>query len=441
MTEKEAIEKIHSVYPTGCKNGLENMRALMGRLGNPQEKLTMVHVAGTNGKGSCCAMIERVLRAAGYKTGLYTSPYIEVYNERIRINGEPIAGDKLAALVESVWPAVEACEKDGVQITEFELGTALAFCCFAKEKVNVAVIEVGLGGRLDPTNIITPAVSVITEVGMDHMQFLGDTIEQIALEKAGIMKPGVPVVLGRQEKAARGVLLAAAKGKELPILSLTAENVREERTRITFDVAFGGERLKALTVSLCGRHQADNACAALGALLALTDDDKRRVKIDGKPMRVKDAYRSHAEHVVSDWGFFGHCDMTGAFHSPKSDDGGEPCLVWIDTKEAQAARADDPKTVELKANEFSDMCINAERYAIGRGNHVSVDCARFIERHVESLDDRARYVIARDIKCERQTCERCAKIGGEPSALVGEWADAWDALFDALGQDVIEDYS
>lgn len=218
MTEKEAIERIHSVYPTGCKNGLENMRALMGRLGNPQEKLTMVHVAGTNGKGSCCAMIERMLRAAGYKTGLYTSPYIEVYNERIRINGEPIAGDKLAALVESVWPAVEACEKDGVQITEFELGTALAFCCFAKEKVNVAVIEVGLGGRLDPTNIITPAVSVITEVGMDHMQLLGDTIEQIALEKAGIMKHGVPVVLGRQEKAARGVLLAAAKGKELPIL-------------------------------------------------------------------------------------------------------------------------------------------------------------------------------------------------------------------------------
>ena len=242
MTEKEAIEKIHSVYPTGCKNGLENMRALMGRLGNPQEKLTMVHVAGTNGKGSCCAMIERMLRAAGYKTGLYTSPYIEVYNERIRINGEPIAGDKLAALVESVWPAVEACEKDGVQITEFELGTALAFCCFAKEKVNVAVIEVGLGGRLDPTNIITPAVSVITEVGMDHMQLLGDTIEQIALEKAGIMKPGVPVVLGRQEKAARGVLLAAAKGKELPILSLTAENVKEERTRITGRAAGAQEK-------------------------------------------------------------------------------------------------------------------------------------------------------------------------------------------------------
>ena len=283
MTEQEAIERIHSVYPTGCKNGLENMRTLMAKLGNPQERLTMVHVAGTNGKGSCCAMTERVLRAAGYKTGLYTSPYIEVYNERIRLNGEPIAGEKLAALVESVWPAVEECEKEGVHVTEFELGTALAFCCFEKEKVDVAVIEVGLGGRLDPTNIIRPAVSVITEVGMDHMQLLGDTIEQIALEKAGIMKPGVPVVLGRQEKAARGVLLAAAKGMELPVVELTAENVREQRKQIEFDAAFGGERLKGLTVSLCGRHQADNACAALGALLALK---KKGMKIPTSAVRA-----------------------------------------------------------------------------------------------------------------------------------------------------------
>ena len=197
----------------------------------------MVHVAGTNGKGSCCAMTERVLRAAGNKTGLYTSPYIEVYNERIRLNGEPIAGEKLAALVESVWPAVEECEK-----------------------VDVAVIEVGLGGRLDPTNIIRPAVSVITEVGMDHMQLLGDTIEQIALEKAGIMKPSVPVVLGRQEKAARGVLLAAAKGMELPVVELTAENVREQRKQIEFDAAFGGDH-----------HRIDEVITAVAAQLAERD--------------------------------------------------------------------------------------------------------------------------------------------------------------------------
>ena len=291
------------------KPGLETTHKLDEYFGHPHQQFKTIHIAGTNGKGSCSHTIAAVLQCAGYRVGLFTSPHLIDFRERIRINGEPISGDKLAALVENVWPAVEACEKDGVQITEFELGTALAFCCFAKEKVNVAVIEVGLGGRLDPTNIITPAVSVITEVGMDHMQFLGDTIEQIALEKAGIMKPGVPVVLGRQEKAARGVLLAAAKGKELPILSLTAENVKEERTRITFDVAFGGERLKALTVSLCGRHQADNACAALGALLALK---KKGFKIPTSAVRAGLA----DVHWPGRLEYFGRVLLDGAHNDP-----------------------------------------------------------------------------------------------------------------------------
>lgn len=205
--------------------------------------------------------------------------------------------------------AVEECEKRACTVTEFELGTALAFCCFEKEKVDVAVIEVGLGGRLDPTNIIRPAVSVITEVGMDHMQLLGDTIEQIALEKAGIMKPGVPVVLGRQEKAARGVLLAAAKGMELPVVELTAENVREQRKQIEFDAAFGGERLKGLTVSLCGRHQADNACAALGALLALK---KKGMKIPTSAVRAGLA----DVHWPGRLEYFGHVLLDGAHNDP-----------------------------------------------------------------------------------------------------------------------------
>lgn len=269
MTEQEAIAKIHSVYPTGKKNGVENMRALMARLGNIQSTLKMVHVAGTNGKGSCCAMIERMLRAAGYRTGLYTSPYIERYNERIRIGGVPIAGEKLAALVERVFPAVTACEKDGVMVTEFELGTALALTAFWQEKVDVAIIEVGLGGRLDPTNIVRPLVSVITEVGMDHMEYLGGTIEEIALEKAGIMKRGVPVALGPQEKAARHVLLAAARGLDIPVIDPDAENVAETSRDVTFDVRLGSETIKGLTVALRGRHQAENACAALGAIEAL----------------------------------------------------------------------------------------------------------------------------------------------------------------------------
>ena len=269
MTGQEAIEKIHSVYPNGKKEGLTNMRALMARLGNAHAAVPTVHVAGTNGKGSCCAMIECMLRAAGYKTGLYTSPYIEVYNERIRVNGMPVSDERLAGLVERVWPAVEACRREGINITEFELGTALAFCAFAQAQVDVAIIEVGLGGRLDATNIITPLVSVITEVGMDHMEILGGTIEEIALEKAGIIKRGVPVSLGAQEKAAHGVLLAAAHGLGAQVIDLDAENVTESPDDIAFDVSLAGERMNRLHVSLRGRHQAENACAALGAVQAL----------------------------------------------------------------------------------------------------------------------------------------------------------------------------
>ena len=309
MTEQEAIERIHSVYPTGRKNGIENMRALMARLGNVQSTLRMVHVAGTNGKGSCCAMIERVLREAGYKTGLYTSPYIERYNERIRVNGVPVCGERLAALVERVWPAVEACRRDGYLITEFELGTALAFVDFWMEKTDIAIIEVGLGGRLDPTNIITPQVCVITEVGMDHMQYLGGTIEEIALEKAGIIKHGIPVALGPQEKAARAVLLAAAKGKEAPVIDPTAERVTQTSRSVTFDVRLAGETIKGLTVSLSGAHQAENACAALGAISALR---KRGMSIPLEAIRRGMANVRWPGRLE----YFGHVLLDGAHNDP-----------------------------------------------------------------------------------------------------------------------------
>jgi len=309
MTEAEAIEKIHSVYPSGKKEGLTNMRAVMARLDNVQDKVPMVHVAGTNGKGSASAMIERVLREAGYKTGLYTSPYIERYNERIRLNGVPIDGEKLAALVERVWPVVDDCRKDGLCITEFELGTVLAFLAFAQEKVDVAIIEVGLGGRLDPTNIINPMVSVITEVGMDHMGFLGNTIEEIALEKAGVMKRGVPVALGPQEKVALGVLRAAAKGLGIPVIDPDATNVRETSKDVTFDVKLPEETIKNLTVSLRGRHQAENACAALGALYAL----RRR----GYNIPLETIRRGMADvHWPGRLEYFGNVILDGAHNEP-----------------------------------------------------------------------------------------------------------------------------
>lgn len=277
MTEAQAIAKIHSVYPSGKKEGLTNMRAVMTRLGNPQDDLAMVHVAGTNGKGSTCAMLERALREAGYKTGLYTSPYIERYNERIRINGNPIEGEKLARLVERVWPVIESCREEGLYITEFELGTVLAFMAFAEEKVDAAIIEVGLGGRLDPTNIINPLVSVITNVGMDHMHFLGDTIEEIAMEKAGIMKPDTPVVLGWQTDDVRVVLMDSAKALAIPVIEPQAQNVRELRRGVAFDAAMDGGTIRELTVSLTGRHQAQNAMAALGALSVLKDRGYDRI--------------------------------------------------------------------------------------------------------------------------------------------------------------------
>lgn len=310
MTEAEAIAKIHSVYPSGKKEGLTNMRAVMTRLGNPQDRLAMVHVAGTNGKGSTCAMLERALREAGYKTGLYTSPYIERYNERIRINGNPIAGEKLARLVERVWPVIESCREEGLCITEFELGTVLAFMAFAEEKVDAAIIEVGLGGRLDPTNIINPLVSVITNVGMDHMHFLGDTIEEIAMEKAGIMKPDTPVVLGWQTDGVRAVLMDSAKALAIPVIEPQAQNVRELRRGVAFDAAMDGGTIRELTVSLTGRHQAQNAVAALGALSVLKDRGYERITEDVIRRAFADV------HWPGRLEYFGDVILDGAHNEP-----------------------------------------------------------------------------------------------------------------------------
>ncbi len=310
MTEAEAIEKIHSVYPSGKKEGLTNMRKVMARLGDVQNSLAMVHVAGTNGKGSTCAMLSRALREAGYKTGLYTSPYIEQYNERIRIDGKPIDGEKLAGLVEEVWPVIEQCREEGLCITEFELGTVLAFLAFAKEKVDVAIIEVGLGGRLDPTNIIRPLVSVITNVGMDHMHFLGNTIGEIAMEKAGIMKPDTPVVLGWQEDNVRAVLANAAKALNIPVIEPQADNVRETARSVVFDAQMDGEAIKDLTVSLIGRHQAQNACAALGALAALKARGYDRITEEAIRRALADT------HWPGRLEYFGRVILDGAHNEP-----------------------------------------------------------------------------------------------------------------------------
>jgi len=191
----------HRIGPAAYKPGLDNTIALMKLVGNPERKLKTVHVAGTNGKGSTSHLIASVLQEAGYKTGLYTSPHLKDFRERIKLSGEMISKEDV------VWFFRQFNEKwQHLSPSFFEITVAMAFWFFEKEKVDIAVIEVGLGGRLDSTNIITPEVSVITNIGLDHVNLLGDTIEKIALEKGGIIKTGIPVVLGEMRDEARFVL-------------------------------------------------------------------------------------------------------------------------------------------------------------------------------------------------------------------------------------------
>ena len=195
MTEIEAIERIHSVYPTGCKNGLENMRALMGRLGNPQDRLKFIHIAGTNGKGSVCAMLSSALVAAGYKTGLFISPYITDFRERIQINNCMVSESVLTDAVEKTFPIIEQLREEGTIITEFEYVNALQFYIHANADCDIVVLETGMGGLLDCTNTIkSPLCAVITTIGLDHTAILGDTIEKIAQQKSEILKPDTMTV-------------------------------------------------------------------------------------------------------------------------------------------------------------------------------------------------------------------------------------------------------
>ncbi len=253
MTYDEALNFIHGTYGKGAKNGLANMHALLGRLGNPHQLFPSVHVAGTNGKGSVCAYIQSALRLAGYKTGLYTSPFLQRYNERMRIDGEPIPDGTLARYTTEVAEQVEALRREGIHPTEFEIGTAVAFLYFAREKVDIAVIEVGLGGRLDPTNVITPKVCAIASIGFDHMRVLGDTLPAIALEKAGIAKPGVPLVLSAQvEGEARETIARRCAEINAPLIISRPTD--------------------GLEIGLPGAHQTYNAGTAVGVLEMLNRD-------------------------------------------------------------------------------------------------------------------------------------------------------------------------
>ncbi|MGH2592741.1 MAG: bifunctional folylpolyglutamate synthase/dihydrofolate synthase [Anaerolineae bacterium] len=216
-------------YSTETLN-LDRVRDLLNRLGDPHRAYPTIHIAGTKGKGSTSAMIEAILRAAGYRTGLFTSPHLHTLRERMRVNGEPISRDGFAALVDAIEPHVAAV----AGATWFEIITALGFLHFARSTIDVGVIEVGLGGRFDATNVLMPLVSVITSLSMDHMAWLGDTLEQIAFEKAGIITPGAPVVSAPQRATALAVIERVAAERGAP-LSVVGRDVAFEFLSATLD--------------------------------------------------------------------------------------------------------------------------------------------------------------------------------------------------------------
>jgi dihydrofolate synthase/folylpolyglutamate synthase len=252
----------HSSELAKADFNLERMFALMESLGNPQNQYPVIHVAGTKGKGSTSALCASVLKEAGYVTGLYTSPHLLDYVERIQVNGQPIRHAELVELVEQIKPHVARIEK----LTTFEITTALAFMAFAKKGVNAAVIEVGLGGRLDATNVVTPKVSVITSLSYDHMAVLGDTLALIAGEKAGIIKPGVPVISAPQKDEALEVLerVARERSSELTLVGRDIKYtlIKSSLKGQTLDI----DKL-IVDLPLLGSHQVENAATAYTALI------------------------------------------------------------------------------------------------------------------------------------------------------------------------------
>jgi len=264
MEYKETIEYLFGLQKHGMKFGLDNIRKLTAASGHPQNSFHAVHVAGTNGKGSTSAMIESILRTSGVRTGLFTSPHLISFTERIRVNGEEISEENVIALAQEVRKTAERFED--FSPTFFEVVTAMAFLHFRNEKVDWAVIETGLGGRLDATNVITPEACVITDIGIDHSEFLGKSLAEIASEKAGIIKPGVPVVTSAQPREVIEKIRGRAAEMKSPLYTygedFSASDIAEDPEGLAFSY-HGRLDYIGLAPALSGLHQIKNASMAV----------------------------------------------------------------------------------------------------------------------------------------------------------------------------------
>jgi dihydrofolate synthase/folylpolyglutamate synthase len=277
MNYRDAIDTLYNIRLFGTKLGLANTRHLLDALGHPERRYAVVHVAGTNGKGSVAALVAEALRAAGHTVGLFTSPHISSFRERMQVNGELVSEAEVVEHLERVLPIAEAMgqREDLTSPTFFEVITAMAADTFAARGCDLAVFEVGMGGRLDATNALGAAVSAITSIGLDHTAWLGGTIAEIAAEKAGIIKPGVPVVTDALVEPAREVVRRTAAEQGAPLAEvgrdIHIEGRQAGREGQTLTVRTARRRYEGLCVSLRGAHQAGNCAVAVGVLEVLAE--------------------------------------------------------------------------------------------------------------------------------------------------------------------------
>lgn len=268
MTSEEALQYIHSVCWKGSIPGLGRTRTLLAKMGNPEKKLKFVHIAGTNGKGSTAAMTASILRKAGYRTGLYTSPYIYRFNERMQVDGEEITDDELTQVTEFVKPLADSMAESP---TEFELVSCIAFEYFYRKGCDIVVLEVGMGGALDSTNVIeTPEVAVITNIGLDHTEYLGDTVEKIAETKSGIFKENGHAVVYRGAPSVEAVFERVCAQRSVSLKKADFDSLRLKRHTLEGQVFDCGTR-KDLVLPLLGDHQLHNAAVVLAVADTLVE--------------------------------------------------------------------------------------------------------------------------------------------------------------------------
>jgi dihydrofolate synthase/folylpolyglutamate synthase len=267
MTYAEAVQFLYDLRLFGAKFGLENTLKLAALAGNPQNQLRFIHVAGTNGKGSTCAMLESIYRAAGLRVGLFTSPHLVSFRERIQVNRQLVSEKEIVRLVEELQPLLKQFPADH-HPTFFEVVTVMALKFFAEHKCDLVIWETGLGGRLDATNIVTPLASVITNIAFDHQEWLGDTLAKIATEKAGIIKPGVPVITATDEPEALKVIEEVARGKNAPLIKVA------QASRLS--------AAETAALPLLGEHQKLNAALALATIEVL----QNKIPVSGENIRA-----------------------------------------------------------------------------------------------------------------------------------------------------------